>query len=132
MLLKKFTCNCKQNQHFYRHVLSGVVSWSIGCGEDDVPDVFSSVEDALCFISADIKCKHGDKFLEHDVHPVECENWYQKELEIFDKKPAILKQIFWKYEKKLNELMKKCKGIEFKIDLSKFGKRSVIDAICDE
>ena len=65
---------------FFRHVLAGIVAFGIGCGKKGVPDVFASVQDALCFIDYDIKCKHGNDFLSHVDNKVHCSTWYDDTL----------------------------------------------------
>ena len=35
------------------------MAWGVECFAKDVPGVYASVSDALCFIQWDTKCKHG-------------------------------------------------------------------------
>ena len=52
--------------------MAGIIAFGIGCGQTGIPDVFASVQDALCFIDYDIKCKHGREFIQHIDFDREC------------------------------------------------------------
>ena len=58
--------------NYFRNVLAGIIAFGIGCGQTGIPDVFASVQDALCFIDYDIKCKHGREFIQHVDFDREC------------------------------------------------------------
>ena len=62
-------------QNISRNVLAGVISFGIGCGRTDIPDVFANVQKALCFIDYEVKCKHGRQFLNHFDYQTECSTW---------------------------------------------------------
>ena len=34
---------------------SGIVSWGIGCGEDNVPAVYANVAEAACWIDREVR-----------------------------------------------------------------------------
>ena len=59
----------------FRYVLAGIIAWGIGCGKDDVPGVYASVRNALCFIDWDTKCKHGSDFIGHYDYSNDCTGW---------------------------------------------------------
>ena len=58
--------------NYFRNVLAGIIAFGIGCGQSGIPDIFASVQDALCFIDYDIKCKHGREFIQHIDFDREC------------------------------------------------------------
>ena len=64
----------------FRHVLAGIIAFGIGCGNEEIPDVFASVHEALCFIDYDVKCKHGNKFKSHFDYEQHCSTWYDDEV----------------------------------------------------
>merc|ERR1712025_469858 len=68
-----------------RNVLAGVVAFGIGCGQKDVPEIFASVQDALCFIDYDVKCKHGNEFISTIDYAKECSNWHKEQEEFLEK-----------------------------------------------
>ena len=43
---------------------AGVTAWGIGCGEENVPGVYASLTESVCFIDWITKCKHGDKYID--------------------------------------------------------------------
>ena len=57
--------------------MAGVISFGFGCGQDWIPEVFSKVLDALCFIDYDVKCKHGEEFIDHIDYDKKCNTWYE-------------------------------------------------------
>merc|ERR1712241_146824 len=62
-----------------RYVLSGIIAYGYGKCGTETPDVFASVQDALCFIDYDVKCKYGFKFQSHFDYQKECGNWFDAE-----------------------------------------------------
>ena len=86
---------------YFRNVLAGVISFGFGCGKYWVPEVFSKVLDALCFIDYDVKCKHGQKFIDHIDYERNCSTWYvdKKVLleELIAKNPRV--SILQKYQR---------------------------------
>ena len=67
-----FEVYCNPYFKYFRNVLAGIIAFGIGCGQTGIPDVFASVQDALCFIDYDIKCKHGREFIQHVDFDREC------------------------------------------------------------
>ena len=78
-----FEVYCNPYFDYFRNVLAGIIAFGIGCGQTGIPDVFASVQDALCFIDYDIKCKHGREFLQHVDFDREC-NTFLFHLFIYD------------------------------------------------
>ena len=60
--------------------MAGVIAFGIGCGKKDVPEIFASVQDALCFIDYDVKCKHGNEFISSFDYAKECSTWYDDQI----------------------------------------------------
>ena len=78
-----FKVYCNQYINYFRNVLAGIIAFGIGCGQTGIPDVFASVQDALCFIDYDMKCKHGREFIQHVDFDREC-NTFLFHLFIYD------------------------------------------------
>ena len=74
---------------FFRNVLAGVVAFGIGCGKKDVPEIFASVQEALCFIDYDVKCKHGNEFISAFDYAKECSNWHNEQVEFLEQNKGI-------------------------------------------
>ena len=52
----------------------GIVAWGVKCGTPNVPGVYASVTQGLCFIDWATKCLEGDKYIDfYDIKG--CENW---------------------------------------------------------
>jgi len=108
---------CQEHGEGNRNVLAGVISFGIGCGRTDIPDVFANVQKALCFIDYEVKCKHGRQFLNHFDYQTECSTWFKDQLE----EAELLRSFDDKFEKRyfgLNSLAKTCN------DQSNTGQRS--------
>ena len=43
---------------------AGITAWGIGCGKENVPGVYASLTESVCFIDWATKCKHGDKYID--------------------------------------------------------------------
>ena len=90
--------------YIFRYVLAGVVAWGIGCGKKNVPGVYASVADSLCFIHWATKCLHQDNY-KNDYYFDRCDKWMDEEKEKLeassDPKAA-------DYLKKAEELEKRC------------------------
>ena len=67
-------------------MLTGVISWGIGCGKAGVPGVYGSVQKALCFIDYATKCKHGKKYTNFYDYKEDCSNWIDETIEDLSKK----------------------------------------------
>jgi len=63
-----------------RHVLSGIIVAGVGCGDVETPDIFASINEALCFIDFDVKCKHGERYRNFFNYKRECQSWRDDEL----------------------------------------------------
>ena len=57
--------------------MAGIVNFGFECGRIDIPEVFSSIQSALCFIDYDVKCKHGKEFIEHIDFDRQCSSWVE-------------------------------------------------------
>ena len=62
----------------FSYILTGIISWGIGCGLPGVPGIYASVQEALCFIDYDTNCKHGQKYYDYYDYP-QCEDWIEKQ-----------------------------------------------------
>ena len=89
-----------------RFVLSGIVSWGIGCGKADVPGVYASVRNALCFIDWDTKCKHGNEFNAHYDFSSDCQNWIDDTIATYEKDATIFKNQL----RRLEQLKNSCEN----------------------
>ena len=45
-------------------IQAGITAWGIGCGKENVPGVYASLTESVCFIDWATKCKHGDKYID--------------------------------------------------------------------
>ena len=66
--------------------MTGIISWGINCGIEDVPRVYSSVQKALCFIDFATKCKHGNKYIDFYNYEEHCNSWVEETKEDLKKK----------------------------------------------
>ena len=67
---------CKQDNKF---VLAGVGSWGIECGRPNMPLVFASIPDSLCFIHWATKCKHGTRYI-NNYYYSQCNNYLDEQI----------------------------------------------------
>jgi secreted trypsin-like serine protease len=67
-------------------MLTGIISWGIGCGTAGVPGVYGSVQKALCFIDYATKCKHGKKYTNFYDYKEDCSYWIDETIEDLSKK----------------------------------------------
>ena len=58
-----------------RYILTGIISWGIKCGLPNVPGVYASVKEALCFIDFATKCRHSSKYIGYYNYGDSCRNW---------------------------------------------------------
>merc|ERR1711872_1002923 len=50
---------CASKYDPYTYIQAGVVAWGIGCGEDNIPGVYASVSESVCWIDLAMSCKAG-------------------------------------------------------------------------
>ena len=103
--------------------MTGLINWSIGCGKDDLPDVFTSIENEehLCFIENDIKCKHGNLYNNH-VHNEKCVGWLEDQFKEFESTP---KKFRGRYKERicgLKAILESCKDTDPSKIVDKFVK----------
>jgi len=48
---------CASKYDPYTYVQAGIVAWGIGCGEDNIPGVYASVPEGLCWIDYVMSCR---------------------------------------------------------------------------
>ena len=90
----------------------------IGCGSVDVPDVFASIQDSLCFIDFAVKCKHGRDFITHFDYSRECSTWYEDQIEELKTVPQIA--TIKRFKRRLEAIKKTCKLVKRKGQPRKF------------
>ena len=105
-------------QVLYTQILAGVFAWGIGCGSVDVPDVFASIQDSLCFIDFAVKCKHGRDFITHFDYSRECSTWYEDQIEELKTVPQIA--TIKRFKRRLEAIKKTCKLVKRKGQPRKF------------
>ena len=65
-----------------RFVQVGIVAWGLGCGKENVPGVYASVANGLCFIKNAVECR-SVKYNEYFEDIQNCNQWkssYQVEI----------------------------------------------------
>ena len=68
-------CKAKGQQGDEKYILTGIISWGIGCNLPGVPGVYASVKEALCFIDFATKCRHGSKYIGYYNYSKHCSSW---------------------------------------------------------
>ena len=61
---------------FLFHIKVGIVAWGIGCGEENVPGVYTDMSEQACWIDWAMACQLQDKHVLQYGH--ECNDWLQK------------------------------------------------------
>merc|ERR1712033_151787 len=69
-----FICASKYDP--YTYVQAGVVAWGIGCGEDNVPGVYASVPEAVCWIDYAMSCRANGGSSSYWGYGRECQDWW--------------------------------------------------------
>jgi len=65
---------CPKKEDPSQYVQVGVVAWGIGCGQAEVPGVYTSVPEQVCWIDWAMKCHLGEAYsLQYGQ---ECQRWY--------------------------------------------------------
>ncbi len=65
--------------------MAGLLAFTFGTGCDrNVPDIFASIQEALCFIDYDIKCKHRNDFVNYINYESDCSTWYEDVIKILE------------------------------------------------
>ena len=83
--------------------MAGVVAWGIGCGVPNVPGVYASIPDALCFIHSATKCKHGSRYTDYYYYP-QCDNYLEDQISQLEKEVGVDDQL-----KRAQNLKDSCK-----------------------
>ena len=110
----------KQDEFYFRNVLAGIIAFGIGCGNSNVPDVFASIQNALCFIDYDIKCKHNKDFITHIDYEKDCSTWYEDTIQELKAQPQV--KIIKRYLKRTEALETTCKELP-EYDIADLGGR---------
>merc|ERR1711962_1267201 len=58
------------------YVQAGVVAWGIGCGEDNIPGVYASVPEAVCWIDYAMSCRTNGSSSSYWGYGRECQDWW--------------------------------------------------------
>ena len=87
-------------------MLTGIISWGIGCGKAGVPGVYSSVEKALCFIDYATKCKHGEKYTNFYDYKEDCSNWIDDTIDTLSTKSSPIAKGFFEKAQALKDSCK--------------------------
>ena len=88
-------------------MLTGIISWGIGCGTAGVPGVYASVQKALCFIDYATKCKHGEKYTNFYDYKEDCSNWIDETIDDLSKKGGPIAKSFFEKSQALKD---SCEG----------------------
>merc|ERR1712080_796364 len=67
---------CASKYDPYTYVQAGVVAWGIGCGEDNVPGVYASVAEAVCWIDYAMSCRANGGSSSYWGYGRECQDWW--------------------------------------------------------
>jgi len=67
---------CASKYDPYTYVQAGVVAWGIGCGEDNVPGVYASVPEAVCWIDYAMSCRANGGSSSYWGYGRECQDWW--------------------------------------------------------
>jgi len=69
---------CPRLDDSRRFTLAGIIAWSIGCGQKDVPGAYSDISKALCFIDFATKCQDDNKYQEYYDYSEKCNDFASK------------------------------------------------------
>merc|ERR1711973_907439 len=67
---------CASKYDPYTYVQAGVVAWGIGCGEDNIPGVYASVPEAVCWIDYAMSCRTNGGSSSYWGYGRECQDWW--------------------------------------------------------
>merc|ERR1712240_28593 len=67
---------CSSKYDPFTYVQAGVVAWGIGCGEDNVPGVYASVPEAVCWIDYAMSCRANGGSSSYWGYGRECQDWW--------------------------------------------------------
>merc|ERR1712106_1024003 len=67
---------CPRKDDPERYTQVGIVAWGIGCGEENVPGVYTDVSEQACWIDWAMACQLQDKHVLQ--YGQECNDWLQK------------------------------------------------------
>merc|ERR1712126_486803 len=67
---------CASKYDPYTYVQAGVVAWGIGCGEGNVPGVYASVPEAVCWIDYAMSCRANGGSSSYWGYGTECQDWW--------------------------------------------------------
>jgi len=69
---------CPRLDDSRRFTLAGIIAWSIGCAQKDVPGAYSDISKALCFIDFATKCQDGNKYQDYYDYSEKCNDFASK------------------------------------------------------
>merc|ERR1719147_574882 len=67
---------CPSKYDPYTYIQTGVVAWGIGCGENNVPGVYASVSEAVCWIDLAMSCRTNGGSSSYWGYGRQCQNWW--------------------------------------------------------
>lgn len=72
-------CPASDSEFEERFIQVGIVSWGVKCKTPEIPGVYASIPEGLCFIDWSTKCLMGEKYNKfYDVQG--CANWIDDEI----------------------------------------------------
>merc|ERR1719219_2926513 len=95
-------CPSKYEPNTY--VQAGIVAWGIGCGEDNVPGVYASVAQAVCWIDMSMTCNSGSTS-SYWGYGEKCDSWFINQNSRLNEDLARMQDTTLKGRKKIEALV---------------------------